>query len=71
MLAFALARRRIAQIPSRTALIYRGYVAPPPGLDKGEQNIYKKLAERFSPTALSVQDVSGISHPLRTRYGNS
>ena len=60
MLALALTRRRIAQLPARVALLSRSYVAaPPPGLDKGEENIWKKLSENFQPTALAVQDVSG------------
>ena len=61
MLALALARRRIFQLPARAALLCRGYVAaPPPGLDKGEENIWRKLSEKFEPTALAVQDVSGM-----------
>ncbi len=59
MLALAFARRRIASLPARVAFLRRGYVVPPPGLDKGEENIYKKLSERFEPSALAVQDVSG------------
>ena len=59
MLAIALARRRVAQIPSVAAL-RRAYTLPPPsGLDEGERNIYTKLAERFAPTSLLVQDISG------------
>ena len=60
MLAIALARRRLAQIPSVAALRSRAYTQPPPsGLDEGEQNIYAKLTDRFQPTELAVQDVSG------------
>ncbi|KAA1466004.1 bola-like protein [Dentipellis sp. KUC8613] len=34
--------------------------APPPRqLDEGEQNIFTKLSERFTPSELLVQDVSG------------
>ncbi|PSS36881.1 hypothetical protein PHLCEN_2v1309 [Hermanssonia centrifuga] len=61
MLALAAARRRIFQGPSRsTASFLRSYVVPPPpGLDEGEQNIFRKLTDRFSPKELAVQDVSG------------
>ena len=38
----------------------RAYVAqPPPGLSEGEQVIYRRLADRFSPKELAVQDISG------------
>ncbi|CAA7260254.1 unnamed protein product [Cyclocybe aegerita] len=33
--------------------------APPPGLSEGEQHIYAKLTEKFAPSQLQVQDVSG------------
>ncbi|KAK7060267.1 hypothetical protein VNI00_001032 [Paramarasmius palmivorus] len=32
---------------------------PPSGLSEGEQHIYAKLTERFTPSQLQVQDVSG------------
>ncbi|KDQ64976.1 hypothetical protein JAAARDRAFT_28637 [Jaapia argillacea MUCL 33604] len=32
---------------------------PPRDLSEGEQNIYSKLQEKFTPTELLVQDVSG------------
>ncbi|ESK93784.1 hypothetical protein Moror_1064 [Moniliophthora roreri MCA 2997] len=32
---------------------------PPSDLSEGEQNIYAKLTERFTPSQLQVQDVSG------------
>lgn len=71
MFALTLARRRIAQIAPRyavTAGLPRFYVAqPPPGLDEGEQNIYSKLSNKFSPTELAVQDVSGtVQLPFQT-----
>lgn len=63
MLAFTFARRRLAQVSHRNvvaAALPRFYVTqPPPGLDEGEQNIYKKLTSKFSPSELAVQDVSG------------
>ncbi|KAI0775420.1 bola protein, partial [Irpex lacteus] len=31
----------------------------PSGLNDGEKNIYNKLSEKFKPTELAVQDVSG------------
>ncbi|EKM80413.1 hypothetical protein AGABI1DRAFT_100017 [Agaricus bisporus var. burnettii JB137-S8] len=33
--------------------------SPPSGLSINERGLYQKLAKRFSPTALKVQDVSG------------
>jgi BolA-like protein 3 len=35
--------------------------AAPSKLDEGEQAIYDKLSERFQPSELLVQDVSGAS----------
>ncbi|PBL02168.1 bola-like protein [Armillaria gallica] len=32
---------------------------PPTDLSEGEQNIYSKLTQKFSPSQLQVQDVSG------------
>jgi hypothetical protein len=32
---------------------------PPPDLSEGERVIYQKLTNKFSPTALRVQDISG------------
>ncbi|KAK0468014.1 bola protein [Desarmillaria tabescens] len=32
---------------------------PPTDLSEGEQNIYSKLSQKFSPSQLQVQDVSG------------
>ncbi|EAU84616.1 hypothetical protein CC1G_00135 [Coprinopsis cinerea okayama7 len=34
-------------------------ITPPPGLPEREQTIYKKLIDRFSPSQLQVEDVSG------------
>ncbi|KAJ8522957.1 hypothetical protein ONZ45_g511 [Pleurotus djamor] len=43
---------------------------PPPELDEGERNIHAKLTERFSPTQLQVQDISGFrtSSSWKTHY---
>ncbi|ETW84476.1 hypothetical protein HETIRDRAFT_17930, partial [Heterobasidion irregulare TC 32-1] len=38
---------------------YSAASSPPPNLDSGEQVIYHKLTERFKPSELLVQDVSG------------
>jgi hypothetical protein len=47
----------------------------PPKLDDGEQAIYDKLSERFQPSQLLVQDVSGTppvsSHTVQTVYPSS
>ncbi|KIY72970.1 bola-like protein [Cylindrobasidium torrendii FP15055 ss-10] len=37
----------------------RAYSTPPPSLLDGEQTIYQKLTEKFAPSQLQVQDVSG------------
>ena len=34
---------------------------PPSNLSEGEQNIYAKLTEKFTPSHVQVQDVSGAS----------
>ncbi|GJE84741.1 bola-like protein [Phanerochaete sordida] len=61
MLAATLSRRRILQTCLRSRpLQLRSYAVPPPqGKDEGELNIYNKLNDRFDPTELAVQDVSG------------
>lgn len=62
MFAFAFARRRIPQLSARASLLSRNYgVQVPPGLAQGEETIWTKLADRFSPESLHVQDVSGMS----------
>lgn len=33
--------------------------SPPVDLSEGEREIYQKLTDKFSPTALRVQDISG------------
>ncbi|EIW82483.1 bola-like protein [Coniophora puteana RWD-64-598 SS2] len=61
---FALVSRRL-QLARPAAL--RLYSTPSPSLDTqhtrelsdGERNIHNKLLEKFSPTDLAVQDVSG------------
>jgi len=53
---FTLARRVAgARLPLRV----RTYATPPSGLSDGERTIYSKLTERFKPSELQVQDVSG------------
>ncbi|KAI0079717.1 bola-like protein [Panus rudis PR-1116 ss-1] len=53
----SLVRRRLASRSLPGAL--RPYTAPPPpGLSDGEQAIYRKLADKFQPDDLRVQDVS-------------
>ncbi|KAF9263673.1 bola-like protein [Marasmius fiardii PR-910] len=42
---------------SRTSI--HSHQSPPSKLSDGEQNIYAKLTEKFSPSQLQVQDVSG------------
>ncbi|KAI0347022.1 bola-like protein, partial [Trametopsis cervina] len=37
----------------------RGFAAAQSGLSEGERDIYAKLTDRFSPSELAVQDVSG------------
>lgn len=60
MLALTLIRRRLAQVPARVGVLSRSYaVQRPPDLDEGEQKIFSKLADKFAPTSLAVQDVSG------------
>ena len=54
-----LARRSVASAATVRPLVRAYSVAAPPELDEGERNIFSKLAERFEPTALNVQDVSG------------
>lgn len=60
MLASVLARRRTLQTCLNPRLLSRSYTLPPPtGLDEGERSIHQKLAEKFDPKELLVQDVSG------------
>lgn len=59
-----LARRNIAWIQPRnvanlSSTLPRAY-STPSGLNDGEKNIYNKLSEKFKPTELAVQDVSGV-----------
>ncbi|KAH7916699.1 bola-like protein [Hygrophoropsis aurantiaca] len=54
----SLTRRLLIVRPS----MLRGFsTAPPPSkpLSDGEQTIYNKLSDKFSPSELAVQDVSG------------
>lgn len=48
-------------LPQRHA--YSTAPSPPIGLDQGERNIYSKLASRFQPSQLQVQDISGACPP--------
>ncbi|KAI0698891.1 bola protein [Cytidiella melzeri] len=55
-----LARHRFAHIQPGSVVhvaLRRGYASRK--LSEGEQNITNKLQQRFSPTELAVQDVSG------------
>ncbi|OCH95852.1 bola-like protein [Obba rivulosa] len=56
MLSALLARRLARPVPR---LQFRNYVAPTQQLTEGERTIYQKLTERFSPSTLRVEDVSG------------
>jgi len=56
MFSSALARRIAgARVPLRA----RQYATPPAALSQGEQAIHSKLMEKFSPSQLEVEDVSG------------
>ncbi|KAJ8086342.1 hypothetical protein PM082_005165 [Marasmius tenuissimus] len=50
---------RIPQARSFTRSAIAFNQPPPSGLSEGEQHIYSKLTEKFSPSQLQVQDVSG------------
>jgi len=45
--------------PARLAVPTRPQSTQPPARDEGEQNIFQKLSERFSPVGLQVEDMSG------------
>lgn len=45
----------------------RSYVTTAQQLDEGERTIFNKLTEKFSPTELQVQDVSGASYCLQSK----
>lgn len=57
-LMFSLLLRRIPLRQFPVGLQARRYVSPTE-LSEGEKKIYNKLTEKFSPTDLTVQDVSG------------
>lgn len=59
MLARSLVRAIGPSSSRNLVLARRAYVTPPPNLDEGEQGIFAKLSEKFSPTELQVMDVSG------------
>lgn len=42
-----------------SARVLSSQPAPPTNLDAGEKTIFEKLSERFQPSELFVQDVSG------------
>jgi BolA-like protein 3 len=50
---------------STSVLISNTNVSSPPDATEGERNIYAKLTEKFSPSQLQVQDISGS---LQTRF---
>ena len=57
------ARRGLVHVQPRnvvnlSATLRRAY-STPRNLSEGEQNIYAKLTDKFQPTELAVQDVSG------------
>lgn len=55
----AFSARTLKPITRIPRFLYSTNSQPPPDLDQGEKQIYDKLAERFSPSHLQVQDVSG------------
>ncbi|KAI0260909.1 bola protein [Gloeopeniophorella convolvens] len=61
MFSFSAVVRRAAAPALRTARPYSVAARPRPSppLDDGEQSIYDKLSQRFQPSELLVQDVSG------------
>ena len=44
---------------------------PPSNLSEGEQNIYAKLSEKFTPSQLEVQNVSGAHWYFRVFFHSS
>ncbi|KAF5363767.1 hypothetical protein D9756_000762 [Leucocoprinus leucothites] len=51
---------RLAALPfSSSAARWYSTPTPPPDLSEGEREIYLKLTDKFSPTTLRVQDISG------------
>jgi len=65
---FTAVIRRAVQPSLRQTRPYVQSVASPSSakLEKGEQEIYDKLSERFQPSDLLVQDVSGTSLSAHT-----
>ena len=51
--------RRLVQAGLTKWIPYSTTTTPPPDLDEGEKRIYDKLTEKFTPSHLQVQDVSG------------
>ncbi|KXN87966.1 hypothetical protein AN958_07976 [Leucoagaricus sp. SymC.cos] len=45
--------------PPRSVARWYSTPAPPSDLSKGEREIYQKLSEKFAPTSLRIQDISG------------
>lgn len=64
-----VATKRITQAASMRWLPYSTGTSPLPDLDEGERRIYDKLNEKFTPSHLQVQDVSGALR-LYTYYGS-
>lgn len=61
MLQLTLAVRRGVGFGRLSAAAMRWHSTPAPSLDlsEGEREIYQKLTDKFSPTTLRVQDISG------------
>lgn len=59
MLQFTLAVRRCVARGRISGVAMRWYSTPAPDLSEGEREIHQKLTDRFSPSALRVQDISG------------
>ena len=60
MLARLLVRASRTSSHRRLAFVTRTHATAPASLTEGEQSILQKLSEKFSPTDVQVQDVSGL-----------
>jgi hypothetical protein len=58
--------RLLSRLNARpTLLVSRAYAtAPPANLNEGERVIWTKLQDKFTPSDLTVMDVSGTFHIL-------
>lgn len=61
----------LARLRPRCLRLYSTAPPPPKGLLGNERQIHQKLTERFAPTTLQVQDVSGASSLLFTVHTRS